>query len=372
MKYYLRLFLILFFLPFLRLSAQDSLYVLSDVKLQSDGEEGMDTYDLIESVFGTGCIEAPDLYAVNHPGIRHIIETSDEVVGNNFLFRIHRDEDYDRDTGKTDRQRNEIKTYANSASNLKGFNGETMRFHWYFKLDSGFSISKNFSHFFQLKAVGGDDSSQPIVTISGSINSGNEEFEIIYNSGNGTSDKQLSHTNWSKANTGQWMEMEVIATFAEEGYLKIVIRDLAGEVILETERTSIDLWRTGSTFVRPKWGIYRSLKSKSYLNEGEETAGFADFSVQKVTWEAPAGIRSIENKGTYPCKIFPNPAQDNVSVLFDYPERGTLQIINLAGEIMLTQQLNGKTETKLRTGNLRSGMYLMLINNKPAGKFIKR
>ncbi len=372
MKYFLKFFLILLLLPFRSLSAQDSLYILSDVRLQSDGTAGMDTYDLIESVFGSGCIEAPDLYPVNHPDIPHIIETSDEIMGNYFLFRIHRDEDYDRDTGKTDRQRNEIKTYANSASNLKGFLGETMRFHWYFKLDSGFSISKNFSHFFQLKAVGGDDSSQPIVTVSGSINSGNEEFEIIFNSGNGTSDKQLKHTNWSKANTGQWMEMEVTATFAEAGYLKVVIRDLAGEMILETERTSIDLWRTGSTFVRPKWGIYRSLKSKSYLNPGEETAGFAEFSVQKVTREAPADIRSIESKRTYPCKIFPNPAQDNVSVMFDHPETGTFQIISLTGEVMLNRQLCSTSEVKLTTGNLRPGMYILLLNKEPAGKIIKR
>lgn len=372
MKNHLLLFFLLTLFPFCSLKAQDSLYVLSDVQLQSDGTVGMDTYALIESVFGTGCIEAPDLYAVNHPGIRHIIEASDEVMGNYFLFRIHRDEDYDRDTGKTDRQRNEIKTYANSDSNLKGFVGETMRFHWYFKLDSGFSISKNFSHFFQLKAVGGNDSSQPIVTISGSINSGNKEFEIIFNSGNGTSDKQLKHTNWSKANTGHWMEMEVIATFAEEGYLKIVIRDLAGEVILETERTSIDLWRTGSTFVRPKWGIYRSLKSKSYLTAEEETAGFANFSVQKVTWEPPADIKAKSYDEVLLCKIFPNPSDGDVTVLFDRPGTGNMIVVDINGDVLYEEPFYKMSMIHLKTELPGSGVYFLLVDGELVGKIVRR
>jgi hypothetical protein len=39
------------------------------------------------------------------------------------------------------------------------------------------------------------------------------------------------------------------------------------------------MWRPGSTFIRPKWGIYRSLNSPDYLRD--ENVLFSDFSLLK-------------------------------------------------------------------------------------------
>lgn len=285
-----KIFPILFFcLGFSLLSFSQSYKVLTNAELKSDGAAGIETYELIRSVLGPDALEAPDLYPDNHPEVKHVIEESDTVLGNHFTFLIHRDIDKDRDTDYTDRQRNEIKAYSGSDDKLKAFKGESLRYNWFFQLDEGFSISKNFSHFFQLKAVGGDYDDQPITTISGSINSNNNEFEIIHSSLTGAEDVQLTHTDWSLANTGKWMEMEVFATFDDEGYLKITISDLDGNVIMQTEQESIDMWREGSDFVRPKWGIYRSLSSKLYLNVNEERAHFADFSIQKIDLNYVAG-----------------------------------------------------------------------------------
>ena len=341
--------------------AQDSLEVVSDVQLMADGEGGVETYALIESVFGAGCIEAPDLYSVNHPGVKHIVETSDDWVGNHFVFKIHKNDDWDRDTGKTDRQRNEIKTYANSANNLKGYKGETMRFHWYFKLQEGFTISKNFSHFFQLKAVDGDDS-QPIVTISGSINNNNPEFEIIYNKGDGASDQQLTRTGWDVANTGEWMEMEVVARFDDSGYLKIIVSDLWGNVLMSTEKNNIDLWRTGSTFVRPKWGIYRSLKSKSYLSDEEETAGFANFSLQKLGIETPNEVHNFVTQLSG-IRIWPNPVGENIYVAFDDCYDGNVKIINCNGRVMSNLSVEKQKGFCVPMNQLPSGIYYITIEN---------
>lgn len=256
--------------------------ILSERKLVSDGSEGVETYELIKSVLGPSSIEAPDLYNENHPGVKHIIEENDAVIGNHFTFLMHRDIDRDRDTDKEDRQRNEIKAYSGSENALKGFHGESMRYHWYFQLDEDFAISQNFSHFFQLKSVGGDYASQPIVTISGSINGGKEQFEFMHSRLTGNEDQQLANTEWKKVNTGEWMEMEVLTTYKDTGYLKITVKNLQGEIILETEHEGIDMWREGAEFVRPKWGIYRGLNSKHFLNEEEDHARFADFTIQKV------------------------------------------------------------------------------------------
>jgi hypothetical protein len=50
---------------------------------------------------------------------------------------------------------------------------------------------------------------------------------------------------------------------------------------------NIELWRSGSNgstdnFVRPKWGIYRSLNDKAGLNAGEDEVWFADFEIKEV------------------------------------------------------------------------------------------
>ena len=75
--------------------------VLTTRTLDADGDQvGLDTYDLIRAFGGDyvpGPIEAPDLYPINHPGVRHIYEDSDATVGNHFVFIIHRDIDIDRD-----------------------------------------------------------------------------------------------------------------------------------------------------------------------------------------------------------------------------------------------------------------------------------
>ncbi len=359
--------LILLLCAGLALTAQKEYTVLSDVMLMSDGSEGTETYALIESVFGNGCIEAPDLYPSNHPEVKHIVEKTDNIVGNYFEFCIHRDIDRDRDTDYTDRQRNEIKTYEPSPANLKGFKGETMRFHWYFKLQEGFTISKNFSHFFQFKAVNGDDS-QPVTTISGSINSGKYEFEIIYNSGNSSSDIQLAHTDWDLANTGEWMEIEAIATFADEGYLKITISTIGGEELLSVERENIDMWRTGSTFVRPKWGIYRSLSSKSYLSPDEETAGFAHFSVQKITEELPSGIADHQLKNHL---LFPNPASEQINLSFNASCSGEMKIISLNGTLVYELALETTKHHSVDISAFAPGLYLILLDGEILDRFVK-
>ena len=151
---------------------------LSLRSLSADGEGQVDTYDLIRSFAGPNPIEAPDLYEVNHPGSPHIFEASDQEVGDHFVFVIHRDDDRDRDRlDITDRQRNEIKTYDKSEDAVKAYEDEIMIYRWKFKIESGISLTTRFSHFFQLKAVGGDDS-MPILTLTGNIQSGDDGFEV--------------------------------------------------------------------------------------------------------------------------------------------------------------------------------------------------
>jgi len=251
--------------------------------LDSDGADtGLNAYELIREFGGPNPIESPDLYSLNHPEVEHIYEDFDEEVGNHFVFTSHRDIDRDRNRYQTtDRQRNEIKTYASSEDAVKGYEKETMVFSWKFKIDDGMEVSKRFSHFFQLKAVGGNDS-QPIVTISGAEHSGRDTIEVRHSSDE--SGSYLDHYPLDNI-TGEWLEVYTRANFAEEGNLRLIVKRLSDdEVILDVDESHLDMWRGTEPehFVRPKWGIYRSLADAENLRAEEEIVRFANFEVLKL------------------------------------------------------------------------------------------
>ena len=260
--------------------------VLTTRTLDADGNMvGLDAYDLIRAFGGDyvpGPIEAPDLYPINHPAVRHIYEDSDATVGNHFVFIIHRDIDIDRDRVENDdRQRNEIKTYDKSEEAVKGFENETFIYRWKFRINAGMEVSSRFTHMFQLKAVGGPDS-QPILTISGAERSGEDGIEVRHSP---LQDHTvLERVDWSMV-TGEWLEAYCRVTFSDSGDLRLIVTRMRDdEVIFNIDASGLDLWRgeDASHFVRPKWGIYRSILDWDNLRPDEENVRFANFSVSEV------------------------------------------------------------------------------------------
>ena len=264
--------------------------------LKSDGvNTGLDSHALILNVLGKKSIETPDLYESNHTEVLHIFEDEDGVVGPHFVFLSHRDHDSDRDKGKTDRQRNEIKVHDKSNPELRAFHKDKMEYRWKFKIDDDFEFSKSFTHFFQIKAKnvskknsanGGE--SYPLITFTVAEKGGNRnEFQVRYSAGNtaegkATADKIIKE-NMSLL-TGKWVEFIVQVTYKEKGKLRIIANDVeTGETLIDFKQKKLDLWRGEGKkdFARPKWGIYRSLKNKDSLRPDEEVARFADFSISK-------------------------------------------------------------------------------------------
>ncbi len=251
--------------------------------LKADGpNQGLSAYELIKDFAGKRPIESPDLYPENHPEIQHIYEDTDDIVGHHFVFLLHRDIDRDRDKYKrfSDRQRNEIKAYSGSKRRLKGYEGEALTYRWKFKLEPDMSLSKNFSHFFQLKSVD-DGVGTPIFTFSGRHYRGKDWF--VFSHAAVKKAVILEKKRWNKV-SGMWLEAEVTAVYENEGKLKVTLKRVEDQVILmKYQSDTIDMWRgtKASHFVRPKWGFYRSLKSKSMLESEEDTIRFADFEVIK-------------------------------------------------------------------------------------------
>ena len=251
--------------------------------LKADGpNQGLTAYELIQNFGGKRSIESPDLYPDNHPDEKHIYEDTDKIVGHHFVFVLHRDIDKDRDKYKKfgDRQRNEIKAYGGSDKKLKGFEGETLTYKWKFKLEPGMSLSNNFSHFFQLKSVD-DGIGMPIFTISARTYRGENWLALSHAAVKKVSilDKAL----WQEV-SGVWLEAECTVTYANAGSFDINVKRLSdNKPVLSYQSNKIDMWRGTKSehFVRPKWGFYRSLKSKHMLTNEQDSIRFADFAVSK-------------------------------------------------------------------------------------------
>lgn len=249
------------------------------VKLTADGPGN--TYELINSVLGgTGnAIEDPDCAHVSFG--RHITEVFDNTLNKDvFSFKMHVTPDDDRCNGATDRQRNEIKTYGPSPANLKGALNETVTYRWKFKLDAGIKPSSSFTHIHQLKAGDGTNDDAPVITIT--PRAGNPEKLEIIHTGN-TSASTLGKVKIVDLAPfkGMWVEVIEKVSYKTSGTIDITIKKVSdGLVLLSYSNNNIDMWRDGATFVRPKWGIYRSLNNVASLRDEEVL--FADFCIAEA------------------------------------------------------------------------------------------
>ncbi len=256
--------------------------VLAALRIEADGIPA-NTYNLFTLMLGPGALEIPDRYSNNHPEIEHIRQQFDSPYGPYFVFSIHRDIDHDRDRfpDNADRQRNEFKAYDKSVEAAQCMQGETARYHWYFRLADNFPVTPRFSHFMQIKAYDNAGGGLPIMTLTGYARSTGDQLEVRYF----PSDESAVQTLASfplETLRGQWLEVEVIVTCSNNGYLRVVVRNDAGMPIINMEDTLIDMWRDTAFFNRPKWGIYRSIVELDYLLNEVDTVDFADFTIQKV------------------------------------------------------------------------------------------
>lgn len=245
------------------------------IELNADGPGN--TYDLITSVLAPGFdpIEVPDC---SHSAFGdHIDELFDNELNTNvFRFYIHTNPDNDRCIN-FDRQRNEIKTYDKSPDNLLGIENETVVYKWKFKLPAGFQSSPNFTHVHQLKSVGGSLESMPMYTLT-TRKSSPDRLELRY----AETDTQVTLAQTDLAPLiGVWMEVTETITYGVNGTYDIEIKRVNdNSVLFEYSNNSIINWRPGASFVRPKWGIYRSLINDQDLRD--EALLFANFSVEEL------------------------------------------------------------------------------------------
>lgn len=300
--------------------------------LNSDGDGGVDTYDLVNQVFhpdGTdpSAYELVDgipgiIGAVEHSDCSHIgayanlengiTEVYDAALGKDvFSFNMNLAADTDRckdpdlfpyknqevlggDGSAIDRQRVEVKTYSASDEFLLGHEGDTHMYAWKMKLSSDFQASDMFTHLHQLKSKNAvtDEEGKPLITLT----AGGAKYDET--TGEETTEAQLrirySPAAESQINLavtplapflGQWVTFVEKITHGEwgEGRYHLIIVDESGTELLNFKSNTLRMWKTDASFIRAKWGIYRSLLEPEKLKD--ETLLFSDILAVEVNDE---------------------------------------------------------------------------------------
>ena len=323
-------------------------YGYGQVTLDADGSS--DTYELITSVLAPNYepIEVPDC---NHLEFGDHIDQVFDPELNEYVFRfhIHTEPDNDRCI-KFDRQRNEIKSYDKSPENLLGIEGEKVVYKWKFKLATGFQSSSNFTHIHQLKSVGGDLASIPMYTLT--TRKGNpDRIELRYAE---TDDQETLAQVDLEGFVGSWVSVIETVEYGVEGSYEIEIRRVSdGGVLLDYENTSIVNWRQGADFVRPKWGIYRSLINAQDLRD--EAVLFANFSIEELETVSSPELSKIEDS----VMLFPNPVS-TVLRLKDLDKKvDTLLIYDKNGRKFIAENTYGRSDYNIDISNIPNGTYVL-------------
>lgn len=185
-----------------------------------------------------------------------------------FRFDIHIDPVLDGDrcnSNTVDRQRNEMKSATNNTTwaKVQGNYDEWQVLEWKFKLPKGFQPTGSFCHIHQLKAQDGPNNGSPVITITprASSNGFNKRMQIIHSVDGASTGKGTIVDNVPLSDfEGEWVQVREEVHYTHNGYYACKITRISdGKVLIDFKDENIDMWRSGSSFIRSKFGIYRSL-----------------------------------------------------------------------------------------------------------------
>ncbi|MCC8174106.1 MAG: polysaccharide lyase [Odoribacter sp.] len=235
-------------------------------------------------------------------GIHIECEYDSDLKKHVFRFDIHITPFLDRDRCKTslDRQRNEMKSRSENSTwaKVQGNYDEWQRLEWKFKLSADFKPSAQFCHIHQLKAHDGKFNASPLITITPRSNAdgSNQRMQIIHRAENGGKTQGILVDDIPLSLfLDEWIEVQAEMHYSHEGYYRCkMIRVRDGKILVDYSNDNIDLWRSGSTFIRSKFGLYRSLGGDVPLGKlpkngiKNESIWLADFKVfEKNTNPSP-------------------------------------------------------------------------------------
>jgi hypothetical protein len=189
----------------------------------------------------------------HHPDRKYIY-----VEGDHYRFDIYKD---DRDTtGGGDRQRTESKGMVSGGTAQKMRDGETWTISYEMYMPGSLHGTSKFSHIFQLKTPATNGG--PWVTLDPSRSGGTEKLRARAYSTSGAPD--IASTDLAPLRD-KWITIEWTFTIGSKGKARFALRNGTGSgapVVVDHGLSNVKVPAEGD-YVRPKWGIYRSVESAS-------------------------------------------------------------------------------------------------------------
>ncbi|MER6945673.1 hypothetical protein ABT294_16740 [Nonomuraea sp. NPDC000554] len=184
----------------------------------------------------------------SHPeGLPHVSADRDA-----WRFTAHLE---DRDG--SDRMRNEVRGMrAHDGTPLEIRKDQTWRISYQMYIPDTLDATTSFTHIWQLK---NSDVGTPIAQISLPVIGGVQKIAARY----WTLEDNKSH-DFATADLepiqNKWVTTTIEFKSGDDGYMRWVLQD-GRRTIVDQRADNIDLWWTQEQYNRPKWGIYRSIKS---------------------------------------------------------------------------------------------------------------
>ena len=148
-------------------------------------------------------------------------------------------------------------------------------------------------------------------------------------------DSDLSAVRVASANLSlfenTWVEVtETIKIDNVSGAYSMVIKNVAtGVTLLSYSNNNMLTIRKDNQFIRPKWGIYRSLLNPQDLRD--EIVHFASFSIYE---EKPTAVLvPAQDSNNLLVSSLPN-GSASIEYVLDYPSKVTLQLLGMDGKVL--------------------------------------
>lgn len=141
---------------------------------------------------------------------------------------------------------------------------------------------------------------------------------------------------------------------------QIIIRKSSGESFVPIDTVAIP--NTGG------WQTWRTVTSKVYLEEGRFTLRvFVRSGEFNINWfeGVAAPVTGIEDLNTSSLQVFPNPADEQITVFTasENSVKGRILIFNSQGSMVKNVQANGENVVRINVSDLTNGLYFLKLES---------
>jgi hypothetical protein len=206
--------------------------------------------------------------------------------------------------------------------------GEIWRIRYEMYVPPTLHATSNFTHIWQLKV---SDVGTPVAQLSLPIHGGVEQIEARYWTQSPEVANPIGAVDLNLIQ-GRWVTVTLEFASAHDGYLRWKMQDPRGRTLIDVRKDDIDLWFTKEQYNRPKWGIYRSIKSSGLEDTYLLVRNLEAWQLGPATppVRLPAPDRS---PGAYEAERFGNIFQGATEAAYSHICSGGRVVLNIGGNI---------------------------------------